>query len=451
MTSVHPSTGRPRGYRTQFVGANVSIPAAGNRLAQLFLFAAALVLRSLVVNAQQADETYYVYINDHPQEASVDWAENDGQGLTHDADAWFITQQYALWKVPVTVDLAQDLGPLVGSGEGDVKRLRLNDAELPELSGYDHFGDPDYYELSGTGYVLVPVEDNSLSICSGPVLTQCGICSDFPRLCCPCLPAALAVFRASDLGYVKHASFYETAQTSAGWLAVDPAGVIYTSDGGDISSFWRYSVNWPCLEASCALVLTLNPNPYNLLTETGGLAVVNSPQGGVISPSGGLFYFSAGYIGDLQSSWGIHVFELATHRRVQKSTNGGGYFEFTFDPSSNEEEPEGLTIWDLDNVPNTGGGVRGQLHVMLVDNDNETFDADDVYIKHYTDSLSVDRSYVGIERGTWEKPFNTVGEAHGAAWMGAGIRIKGGIYPEIVTLSKKMSVYAEGGLVSIGR
>ena len=44
-----------------------------------------------------------------------------------------------------------------------------------------------------------------------------------------------------------------------------------------------------------------------------------------------------------------------------------------------DEEPEGLTYWDLDGrkVP----GIEGQLHAILLDND--TWSDDDVYLKHY--------------------------------------------------------------------
>jgi hypothetical protein len=57
----------------------------------------------------------------------------------------------------------------------------------------------------------------------------------------------------------------------------------------------------------------------------------------------------------------------------------------SFDHSTTvREEPEGLTFWDLD-ADGRAPGLRGQLHVVLLDNDLVT--ADDVYVKHYRLSL----------------------------------------------------------------
>lgn len=68
-------------------------------------------------------------------------------------------------------------------------------------------------------------------------------------------------------------------------------------------------------------------------------------------------------------------------KRLERSHNGPGGFAYEFNHSSTvKEEPEGLTFWDLD-ADERAPGLRGQLHVVLLDNDAIT--ADDVYVKHY--------------------------------------------------------------------
>jgi hypothetical protein len=43
-----------------------------------------------------------------------------------------------------------------------------------------------------------------------------------------------------------------------------------------------------------------------------------------------------------------------------------------------DEEPEGLTWWDLDR--SDAPGIEGQLHAIVLDNDDN---GDDIYFKHY--------------------------------------------------------------------
>jgi len=159
----------------------------------------------------------------------------------------------------------------------------------------------------------------------------------------------------------------------------------------------------------------------------------------VISPSGRLLYVVAN---------GIHVFDLSTGKRIQRSTNGYGYFNYEFHPGGTiQEEPEGITIWDLDD--GRALGIRGQLHVLLLDNDWP--DDDDVYVKHYTHTIYVDGKHSGDEGGRPWDPFNTVEEAHNLAWDGARIKIKAGSYPETLRISKRVEVVADGGTATIGQ
>lgn len=65
-------------------------------------------------------------------------------------------------------------------------------------------------------------------------------------------------------------------------------------------------------------------------------------------------------------------------------------------------------------------------------------------------TINVDGSYGGTEVGTPDQPFNTVGEANQLAWDGVRIKIKTGSYPETLTISKKVTLFSNGGPVVIG-
>ena len=249
----------------------------------------------------------------------------------------------------------------------------------------------------------------------------------------------IAIFGADTLEFLALKCLSQ--QPQAPWVAVDPLGNLYSS-GNQGSMVSRYSVDWPKLKSQQELTLTNEP-PVTLLNEQGNSLTLNSFQGGVISPSGQLMYIVAD---------GIHVFDLQTGRRIQSSKNGSGHFNYEFDPSLfDAEEPEGITIWDLDDgwAPN----IRGQLHVLLLNNDWP--DDDNVYLKHYSGTICVNGAYSGEEKGTPSKPFKTVGRANdlvnSAAWDGAQIKIWANSYPETLTFSRRIKVLAEAGTAIIGR
>lgn len=386
---------------------------------------ALLLLAPYTSNAQQPYEGYYNYLGNYPNEANPGWHQ-EAQGLAHDQNNWFITQRGSLWKIPVTRDLND-----VNLDDQGVKVKKLCSlrqpgtnqclhTDMPDLvsEGYNHLGDLEQFEFEGQGYLFIPVE-------GGP-------------------HPAIAVFRAENLEYCDHAyvRLYGESQyqVSAPWCALDPQGILYTSSFKQAPSrINRYAVDWEKLRTSGTLIL--NPLPsITILDESGNVLRLNGPQGGVISPSGELLY--------LVADDGIHVFDLSTRKRIQRSRNGSGHFNYEFNPDfPYREEPEGITIWDLDN--GRAPGIRGQLHVLLLDNDWP--DVDDVYMKHYTHTICVDRNYIGEGLGTPSKPFNTVREANNIAWDGAQIKIRSGSYSEALTISKRIRVLTESGTVTIGK
>ena len=333
----------------------------------------------------------HTYLGNNPDEGNPGWHE-EAQGLTHDADYWYITQNPPLipspvlespivtggprlWRIPVTHDLASG----VSCGSGGVSCNRLLDTPL-FTHGYNHFGDPDYYELNGRGYVLVPIENGD----QGP---------------------GVALFRAdTTLAFLAFAAFPPVPKgipSHSGWVAVDPSGLLLASEGESVTQFDRFYVDWAAFQAAGEHDFALVPQtPILLQDESGAPLELAGAQGGEFSDDGTLLYFSNGY-GELsQATWGVHVFATATAsgsacgsagdpctvaKRVEHSHNGPGGFAYEFNHSDTvREEPEGLTFWDLD-ADGRAPGLRGQLHVVLLDND--ALSADDVYVKHYRLSL----------------------------------------------------------------
>jgi len=406
------------------------------RLRAICILGAILALAPAWPLAAQGDlppyESYYLYLYNHPSAEENDWSA-DVQGLTHDDNYWYISQTWELWKISVTSDLAPVDDP---SDAADYLDL----ANVNELAGYNHAGDICYYEYGGTGYLLVPLEDNG-----------------DPRV----LEPGLAVFRAADLGYVAHQLWPET--TDGSWCGVDGRGYVYTNVWGYTSVVLAYEINWSHLQTPGQWLVRRAPQKDIHLRTPDGQAdfTVQYTQGGDFSDGGQLLYLICGTM----ESWdwehacvknlydplrhGIHAFDVATGRQLAHSANGGDPFNYEYNPdywAGKWHEPEGMTVWDLDDagVPN----VWGQLHVVMLNNDTDT---DDVFLKHYSHTIYVDGEYGGEEeKGRFWDPFNTVTEANDYSWDGARIGIRAGRYPEALTLSNRVLLYAFDGDVTLG-
>jgi hypothetical protein len=111
----------------------------------------------------------------------------------------------------------------------------------------------------------------------------------------------------------------------------------------------------------------------------------------------------AGYSEGSHPSWGINVFDLRTGRRIERSRSGEGPFNYEFHPGwSKYEEPEGMTIWDLDD--GRVRGITGKLHVLMLDNESGQ---DDIYLKHYTTSTAYPVLYEHANFGGKPLPLRT--------------------------------------------
>lgn len=284
----------------------------------------------------------HTYLGNYPDERQDDWTD-ECQGVTHDRDHWFITQKGAVWRVPLEKDLRTPLR----QGVDGVRRRTI------PIEGYDHFGDPDF--RGGTLYI--PLEG-----------TRRVLFWTFHRV------PRIAAFDGDDLKFRWSASL--PRQQQAPWCAIDAAGILYSSNGRvtprverRAGPLFRYRLG----EAGLTLI-----DRFVLRDERGTPLVLDSLQGGAFADDHHL-YISCGYYKDPHPSWGIHLFDMRTQRRVARSTNGSGSFDYEFHAEGPyDEEPEGLTYWDLDG--RGAPGISGQLHAILLDNDSN---GDDVYFKHY--------------------------------------------------------------------
>ena len=308
---------------------------------------------------------YNTYVGEHPSGREVQWAEGV-QGVTHDDGNWYITQTRTLWRIPAGVDL--DSAARGVPGVGTVELQGIGDLWR---RGYDHFGDPGYYKFEGRGYLFVPLEDDRREA-----------------------PPAVAVFYAENLRYIGYAVL--DGLEAAPWCALDPQGVLYSSNTTNSGAVHTFEVDWTTLRSGGKGWLK-PAGRLTLLDESGYPVTIDTPQGGVISQNGRLLYISAGYCEGSHPSWGIHVFDLQTRKRIARSGNGSGPFNYEFHPAwrCSGEEPEGMTIWDLDGS-SAPPQVAGGLHVLMLDND---IGDDEVYFKHYTHESAYPVMYEHVNYG----------------------------------------------------
>jgi hypothetical protein len=290
-----------------------------------------------------------VYLGNYPEDY-VDgyrWTE-ELQGVAHDDNHWFFTTKVALYKIPVSFDLSTPIQFTSFQSVGIPQ-------ELKDL-GYDHFGDLDQVG----GFLFIPLEGATPGI---------------------------AVFRASDLGYI---GIKLTTQTKAGWVAYNQhLGLLYTSNDNVSSSdsLYRYTLDLDNLISTNDVVASITYlDRFHLFEADGG--ELDPPlgdymQGGVFTPWGDLYIVSGDQYTDPEDvRGGIHLFG-PDGRLIAESQNrsGTGAFNYEYHPGwSRYEEPEGVDWWNRD-IGESSPGITGQLHVILLNNQWPTTDR--LYFKHY--------------------------------------------------------------------
>jgi hypothetical protein len=324
-----------------------------------------------VAGTKKRCPTSYKYLRTYPKDRENGWSDNL-QGVTNDGNNWFFTQTKTLWKFPVT----HDLNKKVTKSDPSKRILKVGIPSDLVKKNYNHFGDLDYYK----GYLFVPVtglKKKWVTIDDEKKLPE----ESKQKLIALETPPIISVFRASDLQYIGSSPI----EQEAGWCAINPLdGLLYTSKS-EISydkPICLYSVH---IQGNNVWVTKIKDRQFRLYDESGKPLILKNMQGGAFSLNNCL-YLTNGYYKGSTKETGIMVFNAQTGRRIAHSTNGYGPFNYEYHHSGTDklefqgEEPEGITLWDLDSKATPDGQIQGQLHVIMVDNDADT---DDLYFKHY--------------------------------------------------------------------
>jgi hypothetical protein len=394
------------------------------------------------------DEAYLRYLGNEPGKFARDWTDNVN-GVSHDETHWYFAQEEHLYRVPLSVSVDTQLRiPVSPYYEPDYPWVALGG--VPALDAYHHFGDISYYAHGGRGYVLTAID-------KGP----------------PGEPPLLAIFRGDDSLALVHAvgipdQLGSDGRGTAAFAAVDSQGRIYSMGRGrcandpDASCLRRYSLDWDAVAAGAVDGLALSLETEIPLYDANGQPILlGSLQGAVVTPSDRVIYLANGYnCGSVNR--GLHAFDLATGRELARSSQSSDdLFRFQFDcePTAGRisevgnQEPEGLTYWDLDGIPNPDG-IRGQIHVLVLDND--AYGYDHVYFKHYSGRLYVDPAASSGDGGVGS-PYPSIADALGrgatppshdrpAAWGGSTVVLAPGSYPAQELAADAPGVYVRAGV-----
>ena len=314
----------------------------------------------------------YTYIYQYPKDREMGWS-HEINGVCHDENNWFFTQDGNLWKFPITHDINS-----VCNAPDAAKGILMVQEKL-------HFGDIDHYK----GYIFVPVSDN----------------------------VSIRIYRASDLSFVTEQIIKRedgNKFTSIGWVAINPInGYLYTSDKiassvttgnksrihiykiGDLSKgnplsfystitlcdFGRQVLEREHMQGGCF------DNDNHLHIVNGFVTMHNGRAVSWANSSGGISVFRVNPYPEQGSVENVY--------RLDASNQKNG-FRYQFNGAG--DEPEGITYWDLDK-DRRAPGMEGTLHAIMQNTIGSG--ATDFFFKHYrntwpelTGSASIRGSYV---------------------------------------------------------
>lgn len=298
----------------------------------------------------------YRYLGNYPKDRETGWSDNM-QGVTHDENNWYFTQTAKLWKFPV----GHDLNKKVTKADPARGILQVGIPEQMRRLGYNHFGD---FGCAIHKLIYHPTKRFLF------IATE-GKKDERP------IPPAIAVFRGKDLSFVGF--FPIPNQTRFPFCAYNPADNLLYCYMTDEQRLRLYKPDF--LKLRQDEVHFTHVRSHTLKDRAGNPLDFPFPQGGCFSPDGRIFFAINGYYKEAdRHTTGIHVFDTS-FRRQTRSTNGYGTFNYEYHPgyTSNADEPEGITYWDLRD--GRAPGMRGVLHAIM--NDQDFWTSDDLYFKHY--------------------------------------------------------------------
>jgi hypothetical protein len=289
-------------------------------------------------------------------------SDNDLQGVTHDADFWYMTQ--AKREVQLTSPMKSDESSFWKYHVSDNINATPERFRNPWEPDFRHMGDLDHVD----GFLFVCLEDG-----------QPG----------PSRPGAIGAIRTSDFAFVPGVGELpdEAGQDrKCPWVAFNPNdGFFYSSRSEDgVDRINRFTIDFDFATPEPRLVVKF-AGSVPLLDENGAPFAFPSKsvvQGGAFSKRGRL-YLSVHLEGcsrsECRENSGIFIVDVSTGRIH-------GHVAVDYDNKNENEELEGITIWDLDAEPRVHEGnpdrdLWGQLHVMMIQ--NEDLSNDDFYFKHF--------------------------------------------------------------------
>lgn len=204
----------------------------------------------------------------------------------------------------------------------------------------------------------------------------------------------IAVFTTSNLDYLGFYPITEIPHTS--FAAFNPHdGYLYVSRPTVGCSYViacqpgistdeplrRYTVHFGALANRDVEHAFTPAEPFRLTEGSGPIdPPLRNMQGGAFTPWGDLYLVNGFESPPHEDRGGIHLFN-ASGQLIDESTHESGTFRFLYDPAAAvEEEPEGADWWNRDVGP-ASPGIGGQLHVILLDNEETE---DKIFFKHYS-------------------------------------------------------------------
>ena len=227
------------------------------------------------------------------------------QGLAHDAGNWFVSKQTAIYKVPVSANLANESSVMWTAK-----------ATIPWQAGArNHIGDLDQYQ----GYVFAPFEGGDLT-------------------------PLVILYRATDLGIAKVLRFPSSIQPlKAGWVAINPQnGKLYSGDTWNEINVYDWDVPGDELKYLYSI------------TSTGSLQ--GNGNGVAFSPSGHMYIpYKTG--DDLK---------LKILQPIGREVELLGDYWIAQDLLGPLHIFEGVDVWDTDTVSGKHPNLHGQVHILVL-------------------------------------------------------------------------------------
>lgn len=180
-------------------------------------------------------------------------------------------------------------------------------------------------------------------------------------------------------------------------------------------------------------------------------AAIRVQQGATVIPNGGSFAFGTVLTGNpLETTFTVYS-DGASDLLLSGLAVPGGYSVTVGLPASIPPAASGSFAVRLDAA--AAGTFSGPVGFDTNDPDDDpfSFTAEGVVIDPESlDPAYVDFAYEGPEHGTASQPFRSLALVVGAVATGGTVRIQAGSSSETPTISKAMTLEAEGGLVTLG-